>query len=69
MAIDIPILIRSLAESRNFLDTDSASTKVVPVPVIKLLLGAIADDDVSTRLVETYSFNWWDNDKVTEITY
>ena len=62
-------LIRSLAESRNFLNTESASTEVVPLPVIKLVLGAIADDDVPTWLVETYSFNWWDNDKVTKISY
>jgi exoribonuclease II len=64
LTINIPILIRSLADNRFFLDTDEISSKMAPV--LRVALAGIADDNILTIAVESesYRLNWWDNDKV-----
>lgn len=62
LSINIPIVIRSLAASQFYPKTDSLSFNLGTV--LALSLAAIVEDHIPTRLVETYSLNWWDDNKV-----
>lgn len=60
LVIDIPMIIRSLAKKLSHTD-------FLSINLISDLLSAIytgIDNSISTRVVESYSFNWWDIDRV-----
>jgi hypothetical protein len=60
LAIDIPSVIRSLAEYPLLSDNNSLLSNLGQVLTI-----AIGNDNVNTHSVKTYIFNWWDKDKVS----
>ena len=62
LAINIPVLIRSLSNTLFLPSTNSLSSNLGSVHM--LVLEAIANDNIATHLVDTYSLNWWDNNKV-----
>lgn len=55
LALKIPMLIRLLAENLIGLHTDTDSVDMAPF----IGLALIADEEYNT-----YSFNWWDKDRV-----
>jgi hypothetical protein len=62
MTLNIPTLIRSLAES--FFYPPSISLCLDLGRHLMLASSAVLDEDIDTHLVEVYSHNWWDNNIV-----
>lgn len=63
-AIEIPILIRSLANNLFFNNTNKISSNLSPCLRLMVALPGIINDNINTISTESFKFNWWDNDKV-----
>jgi hypothetical protein len=66
LAIDIPSVIKSLAENLLFPNTDSFLPNLGPL--LRVGLHSSVNDNIDTCSVVSYSFNWWDHDQVRSLT-